>query len=80
MTDKTRLSFTLGERGRVQLKLFDLRGRLVVSLLDETMEPGRNHAEWDGRNTAGSRVGAGIYWAQLQAGGEMFVKRVVVLR
>ena len=41
---------------------------------------GPHTAEWDGRTVGGARVGPGIYWAQLQTGGERLVERVVVLR
>jgi hypothetical protein len=61
------------------LNLFDLRGRLVSTLVEGTMEPGPHSVSWDRRGQDGRGLGAGVYWMRLEAEGQEIVKRVVLL-
>jgi hypothetical protein len=79
MMERGRVQFTLAERGDVRVTVFDLRGRSVGILLDETREPGPHSIHWDGRGSDGGRLGAGIYWLRLETGGRAITRRVVLL-
>ncbi len=50
------------------LKLYDLQGRVVRTLVDQDAAPGTFSAQWDGRSDDGARMGRGIYFARLAAG------------
>ena len=61
------LQFTLPEPAAVTLRVFDVRGRSVRTLVDTT-QPARVHAiAWDGTDDAGRALAAGIYFAKLHA-------------
>jgi subtilisin family serine protease len=61
------LQFTLPEPAEVTLRVFDVRGRSVRTLVDTT-QPARAHAiAWDGTDDAGHALAAGIYFARLHA-------------
>jgi hypothetical protein len=64
---------------RVRLGIFDVCGRRVVELTDETQGVGRREVVWDGRDSRGLQVPAGAYWARLDAGRESAI-RVVRIR
>ena len=61
----------------IQLRLYDIAGRLVRTLIDGAMPPGPHRIRWDGRSEAGLAVPSGVYLCQLttQAG----TKRLSVL-
>ncbi len=59
----TTIGFALSEQGFVQLDVFDMLGRTVQSLLNETMEPGQHSTRFDADNLA-----SGIYTVVLSAG------------
>jgi hypothetical protein len=80
MREKGTLSFDLPTEQHVRLQLFDVNGRLVRSLTDETLGAGRHAVAWDGRDENGSPVGAGLYWARFQATGKVISRRITVLR
>lgn len=61
MTEKTNLSFELEEKSHVRVEIFDLQGRSVNTLVDQTMPSGAHQFTWDGTMTAGNRVDKGIY-------------------
>jgi hypothetical protein len=76
----TRIRYEVGERGRVSLDVFDLRGGLVRRLVDEDKGPGAYVAEWDGRNTEGERVSTGVYFYRLAAGTFSETRKMVLLK
>jgi hypothetical protein len=61
----TTLSFSLERAGRVQLGIYDVRGRLVRSLVDGPMARGEHALVWHGRNDAGQTVSSGTYFARM---------------
>ena len=65
----TRLSFTLSRDDQATLRVYDLAGRLVKTLLaDAVLEAGRHDVTWDGTDDRGRGVAAGVYLYRLQAG------------
>lgn len=54
------------EGGAVRLKIFDILGRHIVTLVDGVLPAGRHHAVWDGRDKSGNMVGSGFYFVRLQ--------------
>ena len=64
----TTLYFSLAEETTVHLAVFDMRGRLVRALVDEPRGPGAHAVAWDGRDTGGMSVAAGVYFGRLVTG------------
>lgn len=83
-THTTTISFHVaGCRLPVSLKIYDLSGRLVKTLLDN--EPISDFefpisVVWDGRDEAGQRVAAGVYFYRLGASGFVGTKKMVLVR
>lgn len=61
----TRIAFDLPRDMRVKLAVYDVRGNLVRTLLDETTSAGRNEVLWDGRDSSGRGTASGVYLYQL---------------
>jgi len=76
----TRLSYTLAERGHVDLSVFDLQGRVVRELVSADQGAGAHTTQWDGLNRAGRPVAAGPYFVRLAQGGRKTSEAVVVIR
>jgi len=49
----------------VDLAVYDLRGRLVRTLVTGRTRPGLHEIHWNGRSDAGMRVAAGTYFSRL---------------
>jgi hypothetical protein len=62
----TRLRFELPTDGRARLEVFDVRGRLVRTLVDAELPAGPHSIEWDGTATDGAHAASGIYWSRLR--------------
>jgi hypothetical protein len=51
---------------QVSLQIFDIRGRVVRSLVSARQAPGQYSARWDGKSDNGSSVSSGVYFYRLQ--------------
>ncbi len=76
----TRLDFEIARSGPVSLKVYDPAGRLVATLLDETLSAGPHHVTWDGRDSSGRLAAAGIYLYRLEAGDFSDTRRMTLIR
>ena len=74
----SRLEFTVPSASRVSLKVYDVQGRIVRTLVDQDAEAGPFSARWDGRSDDGARVGRGVYFARLVAGAQTSERKVVL--
>lgn len=74
------LEFDLPTAGDASLSIYDVSGRLVRTLADGQLPPGRHTAAWDGRDAAGRLAGAGVYFARLEYAGARRSCRVVIGR
>ncbi|MBK7188318.1 MAG: hypothetical protein IPH86_06475 [bacterium] len=59
----------------MRLSVFDVAGRLVRTLVDESMPQGSHEAVWDGRDSAGRELGSSSYLARLE-----FERKVETIR
>ncbi len=77
----TAIVFELPESASVDVTVYDVRGRLVRSLLaNEARSPGRHIARWDGRDDRGHGVASGVYFVRLEVAGWVATRRAVLLK
>jgi hypothetical protein len=76
----TTLSFALPKASHVVLQVFDVRGQLIATLLDEERDAGVHHVAWNGRDHAGNAVASGVYLCRIHAGSFSDTKRLVLLK
>jgi hypothetical protein len=77
----TEIRFSVGlEAQRARLQVYDLHGRLVQTLLDETVQPGVHSVTWQGRNDRGEQVASGQYFYRLIVGREAFTQKMMLVK
>jgi hypothetical protein len=64
----------------VSLKVYNVLGQLVATLVDEAKKPGSHEVIWDGKDNKGKNVASGLYFYQLKAGELTQTKKMVLLR
>gem|GEM_PF-1621179 len=77
---QTTLTFVVPTAAAVRLAIYDVRGRLVRTLVNKKDNPGEHTVTWDGRDEGGVQVGSGVYLARLQAGKDMQTRKIVLLK
>ncbi|MFN8178728.1 MAG: FlgD immunoglobulin-like domain containing protein [bacterium] len=76
----TEIRYDLPKSGPVSLKIYDVTGRLVRTLVNGTREAGFRSVTWDGIDDAGHRSAAGVYFYTLQAQDKTFQRKMIQLR
>ncbi|MGA3245223.1 MAG: CBM35 domain-containing protein [Bacteroidota bacterium] len=76
----TAISYQLIANSFVTLKVYDLLGREVTTVVNEIGTPGKHTATWDGKNDLGESVSSGVYMYQLRAGSSVITRKMVLLK
>ena len=76
----TTLRYDLPETGLVNIIIYDMLGRQIKALVNQTQDAGYKSVTWDAINDHGERVSAGIYIYQIQAGEYISTKKMVLLK
>jgi len=77
---RTTIHYELPNQELVQIIIFNLLGHQVKRLVDGFRGAGVNSIVWDGTNDHGQPVSAGIYIYQLQAGGFLQTRKMILLK
>jgi flagellar hook assembly protein FlgD len=77
---ETAICFELRGSDRVRAVVYDAAGRRVRGLCDQLLPAGSHDLPWDGRDDAGVRVEAGVYWVRLALAGGEGAHRLVLVR
>lgn len=72
---RTHFAFRISNPEFVTLKVFDVLGREVATLVSETKQPGTYHVEWDAGNQP-----SGVYYCRLQAGSKIDSRKLLLLK
>jgi len=76
----TTLRYDLSENGHVNITIYDMLGRQIKTLINQTQDAGYRSVIWNATNNYGKPVSAGIYLYQIQAGEYISTKKMVLLK
>jgi hypothetical protein len=76
----TTLRFDLQQAGPVELTIYDVSGRRVRTLVQETRAEGPHQVIWRGLDESGRQVASGVYLYKLKAGSFVETRRMVLLK
>jgi hypothetical protein len=76
----TTIQYDIPVETHVNLIVYDILGREVRMLLNQTEQPGYKSIRWNGRNNAGQEISAGMYFYRLETTGFVKVHKMVLLK
>jgi flagellar hook assembly protein FlgD len=77
----TMVTFVLPESGQTSFEIFDVRGRLVRTLVEGSYGVGPHRVPWDGRDNQGESLASGVYFGKLTLpGGGEKVRKMALIR
>jgi len=76
----TNIAFTLNKDSNVSISVFDIRGRLVVNLVDGFYKSGHHNVVWNGVDNSGNAVASGVYFYRMTSGDYQSVRKMVMLK
>lgn len=77
---RTTISYQLPTASLVSLRVFDILGRLVSTLVSGSRPAGAHVIQWDGNNEKGEPMPSGVYLYQLSAGSSEVTKKMILLK
>jgi hypothetical protein len=77
---RTTIEYSLPAGGPARLRVFDLSGRLVRTLVDGPLAAGAGEVEWDGVTDQGRPAGNGIYFYLLETAGGTVHRKMILNR
>ncbi|MGB9721797.1 MAG: S8 family serine peptidase [bacterium] len=75
-----RINYAIPQTGNATLKIYNCLGQVVRTLIDGEQKPGFYTAIWDGKDDAGRRLSAGIYFYQFTADKFNDTKKAILLK
>ncbi|HNX37411.1 MAG TPA: T9SS type A sorting domain-containing protein, partial [Candidatus Cloacimonadota bacterium] len=77
----TTIAFALPAGGEVSLSVFNLKGQLVRTILNEAeLEAGKHTAIWDGTDSTGRIVSSGVYFCALKTAGKTVSRKMLLTK
>jgi hypothetical protein len=77
---QTTITFVLPSAVRTRLDVFDVKGGLVVTLLDQPLAAGRHTVRWNGVDRRGAAAATGTYFYRLTAGKKTMSRKMLLLK
>jgi flagellar hook assembly protein FlgD len=74
------LRYDLPEADLVNITIYDMLGREVKTLINQTQDAGYRSVIWDATNDYGKPVSAGIYLYQIHAGEYIRTRKIILLK
>jgi len=76
----TTISYLVPDEVLTSLVIYDMRGRIIATLVEDIQPGGVQALTWAGKSDNGQSVPTGIYFARLQAGGDTQVRKLTYLK
>ncbi len=76
----TTIRYELATSSRVNLSVYDVRGALVATLVDQVQPAGAQSLTWDATDRNGNALASGVYLCRLVANGENQTRKLVLLK
>ena len=76
----TNIKFDVRTSGLVTIKIYDMLGKEIATLVNEVLSPGSKQVNWDGKDSRGTTVSSGIYFYKMSANGFIDSKRMVLIK
>ena len=74
------IAYSLARQVPTVLRIYNVAGREVRTLVDQEQAAGRREALWDGRDNGGRRVSPGVYFYRLRAGSWQSERKLIVIQ
>tara|TARA_B000000460_G_scaffold228097_1_gene184138 strand:- start:16 stop:921 length:906 start_codon:yes stop_codon:yes gene_type:complete len=76
----TTISYDLPEQSQITLGIYDILGKQIKTLINQSQDAGSKIAIWDGTDNLGRQVSAGVYLYQIQAGVFTQTRKMLLLK
>ena len=76
-SNSTTIEYKVKDHYKVSLKIYDLYGKEIKTLIDVCQTPGSKTLIWDGTNNSGQAVPTGVYYCRIHAGNDTHCRKII---
>jgi hypothetical protein len=76
----TTIMFNVPSDGKVNLSIYNIKGQLVKTLIDEPLKAGPNTIVWNGLDNNNNQTASGVYFYKMSTSGRTEVKKMVLMK
>ena len=76
----TKIAYHMPRRGELKVKIYNIRGELVATLIDEVIDKGDGFVIWDGNDSNGRKVSSGIYFYQAKTENKTIINKIALIK
>ncbi len=76
----TTIRYSLKEAGPVSIDIYNVKGQLVRTLVNEVQEAGNHTVVWNGIDKNNKAVGSGVYFYKMNAGKYSSTKKMIMMK
>jgi hypothetical protein len=76
----TWINYQLPQDGPVTIKIYNINGQLIITLVDEEQTAGAHSVTWDGLDLSGSPAASGVYFCQLRSAQAVETIKMILVR
>ncbi|MFA5510265.1 MAG: choice-of-anchor J domain-containing protein [Candidatus Cloacimonadaceae bacterium] len=77
---ETTIRYSLREAGPVSIQIYNLKGQLVNTLVNEAKEAGNHSVVWNGKDKNNRSVSSGVYYYKMNAGKYSSTKKMILMK
>jgi hypothetical protein len=76
----TTIKFNIAKTSNVSIKIYDLTGKLVNTIVNQKMNPGKYDVKWTSTNSEGKFVASGVYFYRIETGEFTDTKKMILVK
>ncbi len=76
----TTISYSIQKAGWVQLSVYNIKGQLVRTLIEETQSAGTHSINWNGTDNNGRAMASGVYFGSISAKGNHETRKMLLMK
>ncbi|MCX6132911.1 MAG: GDSL-type esterase/lipase family protein [Ignavibacteriales bacterium] len=76
----THIRFSIAKTAQTSLRIYDVLGKEVTTLVDDSLQAGDYRVTWDGKDSNGIKVVSGTYLCRLTAGDHAISQKMILLK
>ncbi|MDP8267960.1 MAG: C25 family cysteine peptidase [Candidatus Tenebribacter davisii] len=76
----TNISFSMNEPGNISINIYNMKGQLVKTLINEYLDAAYHNVVWNGKDNSSKSVSSGIYFYKMRTGNYTATKKMILMK
>ena len=76
----TTISYSLNKKSHIKLRIYNINGHLITTLINGIIDGGEHVITWDGLDSNGLSVASGIYLCAMETDTKVKIRKITLLR